>query len=128
VATGDNFPDALAGGPVGAANDGPILLTGRDSLAPETAAELGRLQPDRVVVLGGPGAVYPLISPEAFLASLRQLRVSGGFIPEGTGPVKGKPSSVFVSWPLLERGRTPAGVKVEPAGGSRGRTTLRPVA
>jgi putative cell wall-binding protein len=57
VATGANFPDALAGGPAGAINDGPILLVRQNSVPKETAAELARLKPDRIVVLGGPAAV-----------------------------------------------------------------------
>lgn len=57
VASGTNFPDALVGGPAAAQEGGPILLTAPGSLPAATAAELGRLQPDRIVVLGGGGAV-----------------------------------------------------------------------
>ena len=57
VATGDNFPDALAAGPAAAAAGGPILLTGRTSLPEATADELRRLRPKQVVVLGGPTVV-----------------------------------------------------------------------
>jgi putative cell wall-binding protein len=57
VATGTNFPDALAGGPAGVVNDGPILLVRQNSIPKETAAELASLNPDRIVVLGGPAAV-----------------------------------------------------------------------
>lgn len=57
LATGSVFADALAGGPAAAKLGGPVLLTGRDSLPAETAAELGRLAPQRIVVLGGPSVV-----------------------------------------------------------------------
>jgi putative cell wall-binding protein len=57
VATGANFPDALAGGPAGGVLAGPILLTGRDDLPAATAEELARLTPQRVVVLGGPAVI-----------------------------------------------------------------------
>jgi len=57
VATGANFPDALAGGPVAALNGGPILLTNADSIPAATAAELFRLKPAKIVVLGGTGVV-----------------------------------------------------------------------
>lgn len=57
VARADDFPDALAAGPVAQATGGPILLTPTTELAAATAAELNRLQPGRVVVLGGAEAV-----------------------------------------------------------------------
>lgn len=57
VATGANYPDALAGGAAAAANDAPILLTQRAALPAATAAELTRLKPGRIVVLGGTAAV-----------------------------------------------------------------------
>lgn len=56
LATGTNFPDALAGGPLAAHHGAPILLTG-DGLPEATATELARLRPASVVALGGPAAV-----------------------------------------------------------------------
>ncbi|NIA25999.1 MAG: hypothetical protein GWP04_10595, partial [Gammaproteobacteria bacterium] len=56
IATGLDFPDALAGGPVGALRGGPILLVG-SSIPAATAAELQRLAPDEIVILGGTGVV-----------------------------------------------------------------------
>jgi putative cell wall-binding protein len=66
VATGDCFADALAGGAAGARNKGPLLLVTRDRVPAETAKELGRLKPGRIVVLGGQGAVS-----DATFAALR---------------------------------------------------------
>jgi spore germination protein YaaH/putative cell wall-binding protein len=57
VATGTNFPDALAGGVAAGRFGGPILLASRDDLPASTIAELSRLRPGRVVVIGGPGVV-----------------------------------------------------------------------
>lgn len=57
VATGTNFPDALSGGAAGAATDTPIVLVTRDALPDASAAELARIAPDEVVVLGGEVAV-----------------------------------------------------------------------
>jgi putative cell wall-binding protein len=57
VATGANFPDALAAGPVAARAGGPILLVTRDGIPAETAGELSRLRPGRIVVLGGAGVI-----------------------------------------------------------------------
>ena len=57
VATGEAFPDALAGGAVAGAMHGPVLLTRRDSLPDVTSHELTRLSPARIVILGGPSAI-----------------------------------------------------------------------
>ncbi len=57
VATGINFPDALAGAPAARAHGGPILLAEKSALPDVTKAELARLKPGRIVVLGGPMAV-----------------------------------------------------------------------
>ncbi|HET6793605.1 MAG TPA: cell wall-binding repeat-containing protein, partial [Acidimicrobiales bacterium] len=57
VATGLSYPDALAAGPAAAAGGGPILLVSPQGVPSATAAELRRLSPGRIVVLGGPAAV-----------------------------------------------------------------------
>jgi putative cell wall-binding protein len=57
VATGTNFPDALAAGPTAGGLGGPVLLTRPAALPAATINELQRLQPGRIVVLGGPSAV-----------------------------------------------------------------------
>src|SRR5438034_1366672 len=56
VASGQTFPDALAGGPAAKAGGGPVLLVARDALPQPTADELRRLQPKTIVVLGGAAA------------------------------------------------------------------------
>lgn len=57
VATGTNFPDGLAGGPVAALLPGPLLLVTPTQLPAVVKNELQRLGPDRVFVLGGTGVV-----------------------------------------------------------------------
>lgn len=57
VATGQAFPDALAGAPAAAGESAPVLLATVDTLPAATREELVRLAPQRVVVLGGPAAV-----------------------------------------------------------------------
>jgi subtilisin family serine protease/putative cell wall-binding protein len=57
VATGANFPDALAGAPAARVSGGPILLAEKWALPDVTAAELSRLKPGRIVVLGGSAVV-----------------------------------------------------------------------
>lgn len=53
LCTGENFPDALAAAPLARALEAPLLLTRKDSLPPETLAEIQRLDPDIVYIIGG---------------------------------------------------------------------------
>lgn len=57
VASGLNYPDAMPAGALGGTNDAPVLLTRTAALPEVTKAELARLQPDRIVVLGGSNTV-----------------------------------------------------------------------
>ena len=57
IATGKNFPDALVGGPAAFSKAAPVLLTDPGRLSPETATELARLQPKRIIILGGTAVV-----------------------------------------------------------------------
>lgn len=57
LATGLAFPDAVTGGPVAGLNDAPMLLTHPDWLPGPTSETLERLQPRRVVLLGGQAAI-----------------------------------------------------------------------
>jgi hypothetical protein len=57
IATGENFPDALAGGPAAAYFGGPILLVRNHSIPPDTVMELDRIHPAWIAVLGGTGVV-----------------------------------------------------------------------
>lgn len=59
VATGSNFPDALAASPLSAKSKYPILLTRGDALSPSAAAVLRELKIKNVVILGGPASVGP---------------------------------------------------------------------
>lgn len=69
LATGGDFPDALAGGVLAGRSDAPVLLTGTDGLPAETAAELGRRSPEEVLVLGGDVAVRDAVLPEVETAA-----------------------------------------------------------
>lgn len=61
LATGTDFPDALAGGAAAAALDAPLLLVTRDAIPTPTIQQLERLRPSRVVVLGGPKSVGDVV-------------------------------------------------------------------
>lgn len=57
VATGANFPDALAASSLAARMKAPILLSQKDTLTGDTEAYLRELKPARIVVCGGAGVV-----------------------------------------------------------------------
>ena len=59
LASSEGFADGVSGGPLAAAVNGPLLLTGGSSLDPSTAAEIMRILPKggTVDVLGGVGAI-----------------------------------------------------------------------
>ena len=57
VATGTNFPDALAGGPLAAQRHAPILLVSPTTLPEVVADALATLGPSEVIAFGGAGAV-----------------------------------------------------------------------
>ena len=57
LATGQNFPDALAAGPAAAKNGGPVLLVQKDCMPEGTKAELTRLNPTQIIIVGGTSAV-----------------------------------------------------------------------
>jgi putative cell wall-binding protein/Tol biopolymer transport system component len=74
LATGVAFPDALAAGAAAAAVNGPVLLTPPDALPEVTRAELRRLQPQEVVIVGGAAAVSAEV--EAEIATDEQIGAS----------------------------------------------------
>lgn len=57
VANGWNFPDALSAGPAAAHFSSPVLLTEQGSLPATVKAEIQRLKPATIVVVGGANAV-----------------------------------------------------------------------
>lgn len=57
IASGLDYPDAMPAGALGGTHDAPVLLTRTTALPAVTKAELERLQPQRIVVMGGPEAI-----------------------------------------------------------------------
>lgn len=64
LATGFDYPDALAGAALAASEDGPLLLTPTDGLTDEVRDELTRLGPEQVILLGGASAVSEAVADE----------------------------------------------------------------
>ena len=66
IATGMNFPDALAGGVLAAKLDTPLLLTHDMGMIDEMKAYVDERTPDNIYVLGGEGAVPSLVPAELY--------------------------------------------------------------
>jgi len=64
IASGSSYADALSGGALAAKNGAPILLTNPSVLVDPTKAELRRLGPSKVVILGGAGAVSEKVAAQ----------------------------------------------------------------
>ena len=79
VASGADFPDALAAGQVASSRGGPLLLVRPDGALPTAVvAELERLEPRRITVLGGPASVSDAV--------LAQLARHAGAVDRLQGP------------------------------------------
>ena len=78
LATGTDFPDALAAAAAGGGR-GPVLLTAPTGVPLSTGTALRRLHPAKVVVVGGPLAIpdSTLTTVRSELPSARITRVSG---------------------------------------------------
>lgn len=77
IASGENFPDALAAGAAAAKKGGPLLLTTGGGLPAATTTELKRLKPSTIVVAGGPNAVSDAVvtTLKSYAGSVK--RISG---------------------------------------------------
>jgi putative cell wall-binding protein len=64
VATGDNYPDALAAGAAAAYRKAPVLLVRANAIPAATAAELLRLDPSRIVIAGGTGVISAAVAAQ----------------------------------------------------------------
>ena len=57
IANGENYPDALSAGPAAAREGGPLLLVHPDDIPAVITAEIERLDPAKIVVVGGTASV-----------------------------------------------------------------------
>ncbi|MDI6711669.1 MAG: S8 family serine peptidase [Anaerosomatales bacterium] len=77
IASGEDFPDALAAAPLAGALRAPVLLVRRTSVPASTAAEIARLGASRAVIVGGPGAVSTATADALASLGLAVQRVGG---------------------------------------------------
>lgn len=64
VAVGSSFPDGLAAAPAAARAGGPLLLTPSTSLPAVVKAEIQRLKPGNIVIVGGTGVVTTAVTDQ----------------------------------------------------------------
>ncbi|TFC32003.1 hypothetical protein E3O53_12000 [Cryobacterium sp. TMT2-18-3] len=64
IANGLKFPDALSGAPVAGKNKAPVLLVTADGIPASIVAELKRLKPAKIVVLGGTASVSEAVEKQ----------------------------------------------------------------
>src|SRR3954470_23130783 len=96
MATGEQFPDALAGNYLAGNQTGPILLTAPDSLSPEARAALTTLKAKKVFVLGGSNAVSDNVVAQLTQAGYSVERVQGGDRYDTAAAVAAKPGAAAV--------------------------------
>ncbi|MCA0150322.1 cell wall-binding repeat-containing protein [Rossellomorea vietnamensis] len=77
LATGTNFPDALAGAPLAYHRDAPILLTGKNTLHPTVKKAIQDLEVGKVTILGGPGVISDNVVKELRALDVTVNRISG---------------------------------------------------
>lgn len=77
VASGADYPDALAAAAKAGMEDAPVLLVRPGSIPGATAAQLARFTPSHIVLLGGTKAVSTAVEKELQAYSPRVDRVAG---------------------------------------------------
>jgi putative cell wall-binding protein len=118
VASGLDYPDALTGGAaIGGTTGGPLLLVLPNEVPSATAAELTRLKPTNIVVLGGTSAISDaVVTALAPYATNTPIRRSGADRYETALQV----ANAFASAPVVYLSRGDAFADALAAGASAG--------
>jgi putative cell wall-binding protein len=118
VASGLDYPDALTGGAaIGGTTGGPLLLVLPNEVPSATAAELTRLKPTNLVVLGGTAAISDaVVTALAPYATNTPIRRSGADRYETALQV----ATAFASAPVVYLSRGDAFADALAAGASAG--------
>jgi putative cell wall-binding protein len=106
IASGENFPDALSAGPAAAKQNGPLLLTRSGELPAVTLAELHRLHPAKIVLVGGTTVVTTAVeaqlkkvAPTTRIAGANRYEVSRKIVAYafGTTATRGGKTAVYIA-------------------------------
>lgn len=77
IASGSSFPDALSVSPLASKLNAPVLLVQKNKVPTSIQAELNRLDPSHVIVVGGTGAVSQAVANAASKKADKLTRLSG---------------------------------------------------
>jgi putative cell wall-binding protein/uncharacterized protein YkwD len=77
IATGANFPDALGAAPAAALRDAPLLLVEPEAIPTGVRNELDRLNPDLIIVTGGPASVSASVFTQLGSYATTVTRING---------------------------------------------------
>lgn len=77
VANGMDFPDALSAAPAAARQGGPLLIVRPDAIPAAISAELDRLSPQKIVVVGGPSVVSDQVYADLAARTASITRLAG---------------------------------------------------
>lgn len=77
IASGDNYPDALAANALAGAIQAPVLITSSGSLSPECATELERLGVTHAYLIGGKSALKTQVETDLASKGILSVRLSG---------------------------------------------------
>lgn len=77
LASGENWPDALGGAALSGAVKGPVLLTAKSALPKATIAEIQRLKPTRIFLLGGTASVSSAVESQTAALGVTVTRLGG---------------------------------------------------
>jgi putative cell wall-binding protein/beta-lactamase class A len=77
LVTGADYPDALSAAPAAAAADAPLLLTPAATLPAAVSAEITRLKPTTVVILGGESIVSKAVATAVTSLGAAVTRIAG---------------------------------------------------
>ncbi len=129
IVNGLNFPDALSAGAFSGLNGAPVLMVTSTSIPPETLAELDRLDPYAITIVGGPSVVSAAVQAqlETFLPGPETVaRISGpDRYATSRAVVQFMNSQLALSNVIVATGRDyPDALAAVPAAGSTGGAVL----
>jgi len=77
IANGMNFPDALAAAPAAAVAGAPVLLVSPDAVPSSVQAELTRIKPTRIVIVGSAASVSEAVATQLKTHTPDVIRIGG---------------------------------------------------
>ena len=105
IAAGDSYADSLVSSPLAAAFNAPVLLTYKDQLSSETAAEIKRLGAKKAYIIGGEGVVSKNVENQLKAKGVTPLRIHSSYVNNRFG------TSVYVAVNMdIARGKGPTDV------------------